>query len=147
MKDEADTAAPIIRALNQGLDLPQAVAARLHEARQQALGRQRSAEAALALPGGLQLDLSASGLSRLLLPLLLITAIAFAGHRWMETQRQAEQQAAQLAAIDAARLNSQATEQAEIDAAMVSEELPLQAYLDRDFYVWLYTPPEQSSSF
>jgi hypothetical protein len=152
MKDEADTVSPIIRALNRGLELPQAVAARLHEARQRALARQRSAAGALALPGGLSLDLGAWKPQRLVLPALLIVAIAFSGHQWMETQRQAEihaamvsSEAAQEAEIDA--ISGEAAQQAEIDAAMVSEELPLEAYLDRDFYVWLYTPPEQSSSF
>ena len=130
MKDEADIARRIGIKLNEGLELPEPVLARLRSARQQALDRQSNARASLGTGGFDFGSLDGRRFSRILAPLALIVATVFVGNQWMETRMEAEQRAARLA---------------EIDVAMLSSDLPLDAYLDRDFHEWLNAQPQPSS--
>ncbi|HKO89373.1 MAG TPA: DUF3619 family protein [Burkholderiales bacterium] len=131
MKDETDIARSISVKLDQGLELPEPVLARLRAGRQKALDHQRQSAGALANVGGFNLDwLDARRFSRILAPLALIAVAVFVGNQWTETRIEAEQRAARLA---------------EIDVAMLSSDLPLEAYLDRDFHAWLNAQPQSSS--
>lgn len=131
MKDEADIARRISATLNQGLELPEPVLARLRDARQQAVAQQTKAgQGILAGADGLGVEwLDGRRFSRILAPLVLVLATVFVGNQWIEARMEAELRAARLA---------------EIDVAMLSTDLPLDAYLDRDFHAWLTAQPQTS---
>jgi hypothetical protein len=128
----------IARLLDQGKELPEPILARLREARQKALNRQRVGQGVLALPGGLQLA-DTPWLSRFVMPLVLVLAVALVSQEWLEMRT--ETQRRMVAEMEQQKLVEQ-QKLAEIDAAMLQTDLPLDAYLDRDFYVWLYASPQ-----
>ena len=97
-----------------------ATAARLREARELALSRQRPEPApALAWADNAVGSLGGwSGLSlRVLAPLLALAVAAGAVYSWQQNQRLAEIE--------------------EIDAQLLTDDLPIDAYLDRNFQTWL----------
>jgi len=97
-----------------------ATAARLREARELALSRQRPEPApALAWADHAVGSLGGwSGLSlRVLAPLLALAVAAGAVYSWQQNQRLAEIE--------------------EIDAQLLTDDLPIDAYLDRNFQTWL----------
>jgi hypothetical protein len=106
--------------LNQATPVRPEVAARLAQAREQALARQRPEPApALAWAGSAVGSLGGwSGLAlRVLLPLALLAASGAALYSWQQQQRAAELE--------------------EIDAQLLTDDLPIDAYLDRGFQNWL----------
>jgi len=97
-----------------------ATAARLREARELALSRQRPEPApALAWADNAVGSLGGwSGLSlRVLAPLLALAVAAGAVYSWQQNRRLAEIE--------------------EIDAQLLTDDLPIDAYLDRNFQTWL----------
>ena len=119
--NEQQTAYRIKQVLNRGLDLEPGKLARLKEAREQALARQRTRARGVVLAwadnvtGGWG---SPSALiPRVLLPMVLLIFGLVAIGQWRETQ--------------------QAAEIEEIDAAVLTGDLPLDAYLDKGFDAWL----------
>jgi uncharacterized protein DUF3619 len=119
--NEQQTAYRIKQVLNRGLDLDPGKLARLKEARERALTRQRTRALAPVLAWA---DSVAGGwggpsfvLSRVVLPTVLVIFSLVAVNQWRETQ--------------------QAAEIEEIDAAVLSGDLPLDAYLDKGFDAWL----------
>jgi len=97
-----------------------ATVARLREARELALSRQRPEPApALAWADNAVGSLGGwSGLSlRVLAPLLALAVAAGAVYSWQQNQRLAEIE--------------------EIDAQLLTDDLPIDAYLDRNFQTWL----------
>jgi len=119
--NEQQTAYRIKQLLDRGLDLDPGKLARLKEAREQALTRQRTRA-----PGGVLAwaDNVTGGwggptalIPRLLLPTALLIFGLVAISQWRETQ--------------------QAAEIEEIDAAVLTGDLPLDAYLDKGFDAWL----------
>ncbi|HEX9185352.1 MAG TPA: DUF3619 family protein [Burkholderiales bacterium] len=106
--------------LNQAAPLDASVAAKLRDAREAALARQKPESAqglawagsALARIGGLR------GLSlRFVMPVIILS-IGFAGvYAWEQRQRAAEVE--------------------ELDALVLTGDLPIDAYLDRGFEAWL----------
>ena len=97
-----------------------ATAARLREARELALSRQRPEPApALAWADNAVGSLGGwSGLSlRVLAPLLALAVAVGAVYSWQQNQRLAEIE--------------------EIDAQLLTDDLPIDAYLDRNFQTWL----------
>jgi hypothetical protein len=107
--------------LNRGLDLDRSQLARLTDARELALSRQRTRARAPVLAwadnvtGGW--NSPSSLIPRVLLPMALLIFGLVAINQWRDTQ--------------------QAAEIEEIDAAMLSGDLPLDAYLDKGFDAWL----------
>jgi len=106
--------------LNQGITVRPEVAARLAQAREQALARQRPEPAPVLawadnVVGGLG---GWGGLAlRVLLPLVLLVASGAALYTWQQNQRAAELE--------------------EIDSLLLTDDLPIDAYLDRGFQNWL----------
>ncbi len=106
--------------LNQGITVRPEVAARLAQAREQALARQRPEPAPVLawadnVVGGLG---GWGGLAlRVLLPLVLLVASGAAIYTWQQNQRAAELE--------------------EIDSLLLTDDLPIDAYLDRGFQSWL----------
>jgi len=97
-----------------------ATVARLREARELALSRQRPEPApALAWADNAVGSLGGwSGLSlRVLAPLLALAVAAGAVYSWQQNRRLAEIE--------------------EIDAQLLTDDLPIDAYLDRNFQTWL----------
>jgi hypothetical protein len=118
--NEQQTAYRIKQVLDRGLDLDPGKLARLKEARERALTRQR----ARALAPVLAWADNVTGwggpsflLSRVVLPTVLVIFSLVAVNQWRETQ--------------------QAAEIEEIDAAVLTGDLPLDAYLDKGFDAWL----------
>jgi hypothetical protein len=108
------------RALNQGLPVDNAVAARLRAARELALARQRLAPATgLAWADNVLGRLGGwPGMAlRIVLPLLALLALAFGGYSWQQSRHTAQLE--------------------EIDAQLLTDDLPIDAYLDRGFQNWL----------
>ena len=119
--NEQQTAYRIKQMLNRGLDLDPGKVARLREAREHALARQRTKALAPVLAWA---DNVTGGwgapsfvLSRVVLPTVLVIFSLVAISQWRETQ--------------------QAAEIEEIDAAVLAGDLPLDAYLDKGFDAWL----------
>jgi len=104
--------------LNQGITVRPEIAARLTQAREQALARQRP-EPALAWADNVVGDLGGwGGLAlRVLLPLAMLVAGGAAIYAWQQNQRAAELE--------------------EIDSQLLTDDLPIDAYLDRNFQNWL----------
>jgi Protein of unknown function (DUF3619) len=106
--------------LNQGISVRPEVAARLQEARAQALARQRPEPApVLAWADNVVGNLGGwVGLAlRVLLPLALLAGSGAALYSWQQKQRAAELE--------------------EIDSQLLTDDLPIDAYLDRGFQNWL----------
>lgn len=106
--------------LNQGISVRPEVAARLQEAREQALARQRPEPApVLAWADNVVGNLGGwVGLAlRVLLPLALLAGSGAALYSWQQKQRAAELE--------------------EIDSQLLTDDLPIDAYLDRGFQNWL----------
>ena len=118
--NEQQTAYRIKQVLNRGLDLDPGKLARLKDARERALARQRTRALA---PVAAWADNVTGGwggsylLSRVVLPTVLVIFSAVAIYQWRDTQ--------------------QAAEIEEIDAAVLAGDLPLDAYLDKGFDAWL----------
>jgi hypothetical protein len=107
-------------ALEHGDSLDARTAARLREARQRALSRQRTQPAwGLAWADNVLGRLDGwGGLSlRVLAPLLILAAGVAGIYAWDQQQRMAEV--------------------AELDAMLLADDLPIDAYLDRGFQNWL----------
>jgi uncharacterized protein DUF3619 len=119
--NEQQTAYRIKQVLNRGLDLDPGKLARLKEARERALARQRTRALAPVWAWADNLTGGWNGpslvLSRVVLPMLLVIFSLVAINQWRETQ--------------------QAAEIEEIDAAVLTGDLPLDAYLDKGFDAWL----------
>lgn len=117
--NEQQTAYRIKQVLNRGLDLDPGKLARLKEARELALARQRTRALSPVLAWAD--NVSGGGpsflLSRVVLPTALLIFSLVAINQWRETQ--------------------QAAEIEEIDAAVLTGDLPLDAYLDKGFDAWL----------
>lgn len=106
--------------LNQGITVRPEIAARLAQAREQALARQRPEPApVLAWADNVVGNLGGwGGLAlRVLLPVVLLIASGAAIYTWQQEQRAAELE--------------------EIDAHLLTDDLPIDAYLDRGFQNWL----------
>jgi len=106
--------------LNQGITVRPEIAARLAQARKQALVLQRPEPApALAWAGNAVGHLGGwGGLAlRVLLPLAMLVAGGAALYTWQQNQR--------------------AAELVEIDSQLLTDDLPIDAYLDRNFQNWL----------
>ena len=105
--------------LNQGIEVRPEVAARLQEAREQALARQRPEPApVLAWADNVLGDVGWGGFAlRVLLPLALLVASGATLYSWQQ--------------------NRYAAELEEIDAQLLTDDLPIDAYLDRGFQNWL----------
>jgi hypothetical protein len=106
--------------LNGGLQLDERKAARLAEARAQALLRQRPEPApAIAWADNVVGRLGGwGGVSlRVVAPVLLLMVSVAAIYNWQQSQRVAEVE--------------------EIDALLLTDDLPIDAYLDRGFQSWL----------
>jgi hypothetical protein len=120
-ENERQTAYRIKQLLDRGLDLDPARLARLKQAREHALSRQRTRALAPVLAWADKLAGGWGGpsflLSRVVLPTVLLIFSAVAVNQWRETQ--------------------QAAEIEEIDAAVLTSDLPLDAYLDKGFDAWL----------
>jgi hypothetical protein len=118
--NEQQTAYRIKQLLNQGLGLEAGKLARLKEARELALARQRTRARGVVLSwadnvtgwGG-----PSSLITRVLLPMALLIFGFLAINQWRDAQ--------------------QAVEIEEIDAAVLTGDLPLDAYLDKGFDAWL----------
>jgi uncharacterized protein DUF3619 len=119
--NEQQTAYRIKQLLNRGLDLGPGKLARLKEARELALSRQRTRALAPVLAWADNMVGGWGGpsllLSRVVLPMALLIFSLVAISQWRETQ--------------------QAAEIEEIDAAVLTGDLPLDAYLDKGFDAWL----------
>jgi hypothetical protein len=105
---------------NQRIVITPDVAARLSQAREHALARQRPEPApALAWADNLVGRLGGwGGLAlRVLLPLAMLLASGAAIYTWQQNQRAAEVE--------------------EIDSMLLTDDLPIDAYLDRGFQNWL----------
>ena len=106
--------------LNQGITVRPEIAARLAQARERALARQRPEPApALAWAGNVVGHLGGwGGLAlRVLLPLAMLVTGGAAIYTWQQNQR--------------------AAELVEIDSQLLTDDLPIDAYLDRNFQNWL----------
>jgi hypothetical protein len=106
--------------LNQGTEVSPRAAARLKNARELALARQRPEPApVLAWADNVVGHLGGwGGLAlRVLLPLALLLGAGAALYTWQQEKRVAELE--------------------EIDADLLTDELPIDAYLDRGFQNWL----------
>jgi hypothetical protein len=105
--------------LNQGIPVKPEIAARLAQAREQALARQRPEPApVLAWADNVVGDVGWGGLAlRILLPLALLVGAGSAIYTWQQNQRAAELE--------------------EIDSLLLTDDLPIDAYLDRGFQNWL----------
>jgi Protein of unknown function (DUF3619) len=106
--------------LNQGTPVRPEIAARLAEARERALSRQRPEPApVLAWADNVVGHLGGwGGLAvRVLLPLALLVGSAATIYTWQQNQRAAELE--------------------EIDSMLLTDDLPIDAYLDRGFQNWL----------
>jgi len=106
--------------LNQGISVRPEIAARLAQAREQALARQRPEPApALAWADNVVGHLGGwGGLAlRVLLPLAMLVTGGAAIYTWQQNQRAAELE--------------------EIDSQLLTDDLPIDAYLDRNFQNWL----------
>jgi hypothetical protein len=110
----------VSKALDEGIVVTPAVAARLRAAREGALERQRP-ERAPALGWADNVVGGLGGFGGLSLRVLLPIVVAAAG----------------LAAIYVAQRDQRAAELEEVDALLLSDELPIDAYLDRGFDAWL----------
>ena len=119
--NEQQIAHRIKQSLNQGLNLDARTLARLRNARDQALARQRvrARSPVLAWADNVAGTWGQPSLlwSRALLPMALLIFGLIAINQWRETQLAAEIE--------------------EIDAAVLTGELPLDAYLDKGFDAWL----------
>ena len=106
--------------LNQATPVRPEIAARLAQARERALERQRP-EPATALAWADNVIGSLGGWSgfalRVLLPLALLIGSGAAIYTWQQNQRAAEVE--------------------EIDSMLLTDDLPIDAYLDRGFQNWL----------
>ena len=106
--------------LNQGITVRPEIGARLAQAREQALARQRP-EPAPALAWADNVVGSVGGWGglalRVLLPLALLVGSGAVIYTWQQNQRAAELE--------------------EIDAQLLTDDLPIDAYLDRNFQNWL----------
>jgi hypothetical protein len=111
----------IRQTLNQGLVLDSDKLARLQEAREQAIARQRAAapRTVLAWADNVvgSLGESSSLLSRFVLPTAMLVLGLVAINVWQQSQTVQELE--------------------EIDAAVLTSDLPIDAYLDRGFDAWL----------
>jgi hypothetical protein len=120
-ENERQTAYRIKQLLNRGLDLDPGTLARLKQAREQALSRQRTRALAPVLAWADNVVGGRGGpsflLSRVVLPMVLVIFSFVAISQWRDTQ--------------------QAAEIEEIDAAVLTSDLPLDAYLDKGFDAWL----------
>ena len=106
--------------LNQGTTVRPEIAARLAQAREQALARQRPEPApVLAWADNVVGNLGGwGGLAlRVLLPVVLLIASGAAIYTWQQEQR--------------------AAELVDIDSNLLTDDLPIDAYLDRGFQNWL----------
>jgi len=119
MKDESEFGYKARQVLNLGLDtIDRNVGARLHEARQKALARQRVSVRTLSLAGvGQDIEFAFFAHARTLLAILALTVGATGTYYWNAFE--------------------QAREYEEIDSALLTDELPPSAYLDRGFHAWL----------
>ena len=119
--NEQQTAYRIKQLLNRGLDLDPRRLARLKDAREQALARQRTRARGVVLAWADNVTGRGGGPSslipRVLLPMALLIFGLVASSQWRDTQ--------------------QAVEIEEIDAAVLTGDLPLDAYLDKGFDAWL----------
>ena len=118
--NEQQTAYRIKQVLNRGLELDPGKLARLKDAREGALARQRTRALAPVVAWAENVTGGWGGsylLSRVVLPTVLVIFSAVAIYQWRDTQ--------------------QAAEIEEIDAAMLTGDLPLDAYLDKGFDAWL----------
>lgn len=113
--------------LNQGLNsLDRKVTARLHQARQIALNRQRVPVRNLRLAGiGRSIESAFFPYARSLLAVMALTVGAMGTYYWNAFE--------------------QAREFEEIDSALLADELPPSAYLDRGFQAWLERASDPSS--
>jgi Protein of unknown function (DUF3619) len=104
--------------LNQGITVRPDIAARLAQAREQALARHQRAPA-LAWADNVAGYMGGwSGLAlRVLLPAAVLLASGAAIYTWQQNQRAAEVE--------------------EIDSMLLTDDLPIDAYLDRGFQNWL----------
>lgn len=100
--------------------IPATASARLHEARQKALSRQKLEVKGLSL-AGLGRMISDSGLSSFKrnLAMLLVVLVALGSGLLGEWQRVADME--------------------EVDSALLADDLPIDAYLDRGFDTWLHS--------
>lgn len=109
------------QALNHGLDLDDTTLARLAEARESALSRQRTTAPSpvLAWAGEFAGSITSSRfvVSRVVLPALVLALSLFIVNYWHQAQL--------------------AQENAEIDAEVLTGDLPIDAYLDKGFDAWL----------
>jgi hypothetical protein len=116
-------------ALDAGLTVPAAVAARLAAARERALERSHASAREVVFaggpPGAGRLGSPAQWLPRLLLPLAFLLAAVIGLQQWQEHRR--------IAGIAA----QQAAEIEETDVRLLTGDLPIKAYLDEDFQAWL----------
>jgi hypothetical protein len=117
-------------ALDAGLTVPPAVAARLAAARERALERSHAPAREVVFAGGPPPRAGRPGsptqwLPRLLLPLAFLVAAVIGLQQWQEHQR-----AARIAAQQAAEIE-------ESDVGLLTGDLPIKAYLDEDFQAWL----------
>jgi len=107
--------------LNQDLELDPATFARIGDARERALARQRVTARRRLLVWADNvtgaMGRSLSPLSHLVLPTLMLILGLIAISTWQQSQV--------------------AQELEEIDAAVLTSDLPIDAYLDRGFYAWL----------
>jgi hypothetical protein len=106
--------------LNQGITVRPEIAARLAQAREQALAHQRPEPApVLAWADNMVGNLGGwGGLAlRVLLPVVLLIASGAAIYTWQQEQR--------------------AAELVDIDSQLLTDDLPIDAYLDRGFQNWL----------
>lgn len=113
--------------LNQGLNsLDRKVTARLHQARQIALNRQRVSVRSFGLAGiGHSVESAFFPYARSLLAVMALTVGAMGTYYWNAFE--------------------QAREFEEIDSALLVDELPPSAYLDRGFQAWLERASDPSS--
>ena len=118
--NELQFAHRIRQILNQGTPIKPEISARLAQARERALERQRPEPAPVLawadnVIGGLG---GWAGLAlRVLLPVAMLAGSAAALYTWQQNQRAAELE--------------------EIDAQLLTDDLPIDAYLDRGFQNWL----------
>ncbi|OHC64606.1 MAG: hypothetical protein A2040_03940 [Rhodocyclales bacterium GWA2_65_19] len=117
--EELKFAYRVRQVLNQGADeLDRKTAARLHEARQQALARQKVAVAGLSLAGfGRFASETLPTYARTLIAASALMAGVVSTYYWNNFE--------------------QAAENAETDSALLSDDLPPAAYLDKGFQAWL----------
>lgn len=128
MNEEAQFPRQIQQLLEEGTrDISPGALRRLHEARSQALARQRVAVGKLAMAGagGIAMDMIPSYGRKLLAVAALLVGIT-STYYWQEFER--------------------AAEHAEIDSALLADEIPFNAYLDQDFLAWLDHLAQNESS-